>query len=45
MNPNQRDEQLKNNNETKWVIWTFVGFVVLGTLSIGLFMYYYLMRL
>lgn len=37
MNPDQR--------ETKWVIWTFIAFILIGLVSIGLFMYFYLSRL
>ena len=45
MNSNDSDEHLKDSKETKWVIWIFVALVILGVISIGLFMYYYLMRL
>lgn len=42
MNPNESDRDRK---ETKWIIWIFVALVILGVISIGLFMYFYLMRL
>ncbi|MEW9669051.1 hypothetical protein [Ammoniphilus sp. 3BR4] len=45
MNPNDNDQHPKDSKETKWVIWIFLSFVILGIISIGLFMYYYLMRL
>ncbi len=37
MNPNPR--------ETKWVIWTFIGFILVSVVSIALFMYFYLSKL